>query len=971
MSFGQTPLQNSRRLDHNTFLNKPPSNEPRDPKPLPTTSAIYGHPDPVSPRRDLDANAPALDRFRRLKQEQAASRPGAPKTATSPLKPDRWDIPNTSVNIAGAYNTAVGTILTSSMNTHNQSWSSGITTPQPPINHVGRSTSEEFEQSAATANAKRLQISGRPGPSRSHIARKPISKSASFRNGVPDSEAEDDQPSRKERGKSPFEEMVDVAKGILGATTYFMKQQLPQEPGEPRKAREDSYGYEAEEREYQAQTSLSTRRNTTAPTHKRNRMSEDNRAYKPEQSEEESEEEDGSDGKTKRRKKKKKEPAGTMNNLPVIPPERRRKKKARGKKGTNAEAEEDEATESDEPSTEQVSIIHRASLRPEPTQNPSRHPSLPREMSLSRDHDPDVSMDIEQGLMSIPELEEDDEDILDNSEELAPELQSQQRRSFSRGPPSRIGGPAGRIVNYVFAKALSLALLLWNLLSGLLYLSGGLTGHVYDILVRRPFGWAGQALSGPLVPMLLIGLVLCGLYSVRDPLLQYVPIPRLGGRPPVYQAPEIPAANIAELAARLQAIETALAGLSLETEKGRMRADTEGRVQSELIGRLGLLEMKVGSESRKAADVETRVREVAREGLGVVRQEIEALQAQVQASQQHRQPPPQRTGDGPATDEEARAMVRALEERVGSMEPGVKEALEIGKKAASSPSSNDAGSGAAWWNKLASGSAAKSGLTIKSSDGQDVTSLIGHLVDAAVSTYSKDTIARPDYALYSGGAQVIPSLTSPTYEITPSTLRGSILSYITGNGYAVGRPPVWALHHELHNGNCWPVAGQTGQLGVTLAAPIYIDEVTIDHVASEVAFDMSSAPREMELWGLVEGKDNVEKIQDWKEEKSGRREAAREAGEEVEEEPELPSTLPSVPTYVRIAQFMYDVHAPRNVQTFPVDPELRALGVDFGVVVLMMKSNWGREFTCLYRLRVHGQRIKAQAQPLAVSEEDV
>ncbi|KAG6817663.1 hypothetical protein H0H87_005420 [Tephrocybe sp. NHM501043] len=845
------------------------------------------------------------------------------------------------------------------MNSHNQSWSSSVSTSQPTTHHLGRSTSEEYEQAAASANTKRLQVSGRPGPSsRSHAARKPISKSASFRNGVPDSEAEEDQPLRKERGKSPFEEVMDVAKNVYGAASFYLKQsnksQLA-EPGEPRNAREESYDYEAEEQDYQSQTSA--RRSNPTAVHRRNRMSEDNRAYKPAVSDYESDEDYESDGKTKRRKKKKKEPAGTMNNLPVISTDKRRKKKSKVKRGAAAGAEEEEGSESDEPSVEQVP---RTSLRPDP----SRHPSLPRNLAPPNDHDPNYSTDIEPGLLDIPE-EEEEEYMPDTSGEVAQELLAPQRRSVSKGPPSRIGGPLGQLVHYLIAKSLSLTLLIWNLFTGLLYLFGGLLGHAYDLLFRLPFSWISQAFSGPLFKPLLVALLLIGLFTQRGSLLQLVPIPRLGGKPPVYQAPDIPAANIAEIAARLQTIEQTLSDLSQRTENGRILAESEGKVQSELIGRLGLLEMKVGSESRKSTDVETRVREITREGIGLVRQELEALQAQVQASQQRHQVP-SRSAAEPATDEEARARVRALEERVGTVEGGVREALEMGKKVASSPSSN-AGPSAAWWNKLASGSAAKSGLTIKSSDGQDVTSLIGHLVDTAVLTYSKDTIARADYAAYSGGARVIPSLTSPTYEITPSTLRGSLLSYITGNGYAIGRPPVWALHHELQNGHCWPVAGHTGQLGVVLAAPIYVDEVTIDHVASEVAFDMRSAPRDMELWGLVEGQDNTEKIREWREERSRR----REDGEELVEEPEQPNTLPRAASYVRIAEFTYDVGAPRNVQTFPVNSELRALGIDFGVVVLMMKSNWGRDYTCLYRLRVHGQRKEEPVPPTDESGEVV
>lgn len=464
-------------------------------------------------------------------------------------------------------------------------------------------------------------------------------------------------------------------------------------------------------------------------------------------------------------------------------------------------------------------------------------------------------------------------------------------------------------------------------------------------------------LLSPVPKYVLLGLIMSMMwYYLQDPLWQHMPTR------PVYVAPDAPAENIAELSARLQRIENALSGISLSAEKGKARAENEAKSHLDMVGRLGALESRVLAESKKTAEVELRYRSAARDGLRVVRQEVEALQAQVYQQQQQQRH--QEKSEVVGSDEEARRKLKALEERVGSMESGVKEALELGKKAGST-----AGSGSAWWSKLASGSASKAGLTIKSSDGQDVTGLIGHLVDSAVSKFSKDIIARPDYALYSSGAQIIPTLTSPTYEGYPETLKGKIIGSITGNGYYIGRSPLTALHHELQTGYCWPFRGTEGQLALSLAVPIYITDVSIDHVAKEVALDMRTAPRDMELWALVEGKDNIAKVKQWKEERARRREEAKDRGEEVEEEPEYPKTLPKALPYIRVANFTYDIHAPNNVQTFPVREEIRDLGVDFGVVALRVKNNWGKnEWTCLYRLRVHGQRIWEEAPP-SYSEE--
>jgi SUN domain-containing protein 1/2 len=307
------------------------------------------------------------------------------------------------------------------------------------------------------------------------------------------------------------------------------------------------------------------------------------------------------------------------------------------------------------------------------------------------------------------------------------------------------------------------------------------------------------------------------------------------------------------------------------------------------------------------------------------------------------------------TDEDARAKLRALEDRVGGIEGGVKEALELGKKAISTVPTASTALGAAWWNKLAAGSGSQAVLKIKSADGQDVSALITQLVDSAVSRINKDGIAKPDFALHSAGARVIPSLTSPAFELRPRGFGNQVLGLFTGKGYFGFRPPITALHHEAHSGHCWPFAGKQGQLGVMLVAPVYVEEITIDHIAKEVAFDMRSAPRTMEVWGMVEGKDNIERVKEWKTARAARKELGLE--DEVAEI-EYPSTLPKKPEYIRLARFTYDIHAPNNVQTFPVDPEIRDLGVDFGIVVLRVLDNWGRDdFTCLYRFRVHGQRM--------------
>ena len=544
----------------------------------------------------------------------------------------------------------------------------------------------------------------------------------------------------------------------------------------------------------------------------------------------------------------------------------------------------------------------------------------------------------EQGLDSISEHDE--------PEKLASETPRVQhsRRAFSAG------GFLGRIVNLVVRVSASLFIFLLRTLAVVINIVRQALGGAFDALFNKPAHWMRRSNPARILKWLIVGAVLytafLGLRRVN--FTSYIPL--LSSHNTRYEAPEVPAANIAEISTRLQALENALAGLSFDNEQSRARIDSQVRGQSDVSGRLGALESRLQKESVRTAEDRNVDRVAASQGLQAVRHEIDNLRSIVSAAQQSGR----ESNVDPKSDEETRAKLSALEERVGHVEGGVREALELGKN---SIKTGGTAAGAAWWSKITS--SGKKALTIKASDGQDVTELIGHLVDTAVSRYSKDTIAKADFALSSSGASVIPSLTSDTLEIIPQGLWQQAVATITGNGYAIGRPPITALHYETHNGHCWPFAGDQGQLGVLLALPVRIEEITIDHVARDIAWDMRSAPRKMEVWGLVEGAENLAKVAAWEVSRT-------EAGLEV---PIQPRSLPSSAKYLRIAQVEYDIDAPSAVQTFPVDEDIRGLGLDFGIVVLRMLSNWGKEFTCLYRFRVHGQKLERPEDNLGAEAE--
>jgi SUN domain-containing protein 1/2 len=177
---------------------------------------------------------------------------------------------------------------------------------------------------------------------------------------VPDSEGEEDREPINEngRGKSPFEQVLDMTKRALAPATFYLRQRSQEPEAHATNGKDPSYDYSAEEREFQAAQNqrFSTSRKVSA-THKRNRLSTDNKAYRPSMSDLETDDDNiDDDGKKVRRRKKKKDlPGGPLTTLPVAGYDKKKKKKPRTSKGNTAEAEADDGSGSDDHASEQVS----------------------------------------------------------------------------------------------------------------------------------------------------------------------------------------------------------------------------------------------------------------------------------------------------------------------------------------------------------------------------------------------------------------------------------------------------------------------------------------------------------------------------------------------------------------------------------------------------------------------------------------
>ncbi|XP_072549106.1 SUN domain-containing protein 2-like [Salminus brasiliensis] len=193
------------------------------------------------------------------------------------------------------------------------------------------------------------------------------------------------------------------------------------------------------------------------------------------------------------------------------------------------------------------------------------------------------------------------------------------------------------------------------------------------------------------------------------------------------------------------------------------------------------------------------------------------------------------------------------------------------------------------------------GLTI-----QDV----HYTVKRALHVFKADGVGMADYALESIGSTIIQSRCSDSYQrhYAVFSLFGIPIFYLPGKPSTIIQPEVLA-------GKCWAFKGDQGFTTISLAHPVRITHVTLDHLPKELSptGHIYNAPKEFSVYGMKD---------------------------ELEQDGALLGTF----------VFDYDREA---VQTFELPADVRGV---YRVVQLRVESNWGHpEYTCIYRFRVHGQ----------------
>ncbi|CAO3644247.1 unnamed protein product [Cunninghamella blakesleeana] len=223
--------------------------------------------------------------------------------------------------------------------------------------------------------------------------------------------------------------------------------------------------------------------------------------------------------------------------------------------------------------------------------------------------------------------------------------------------------------------------------------------------------------------------------------------------------------------------------------------------------------------------------------------------------------------------------------------------------------------------------------------------VIHGLIDTSLQHYHQDVLNLPDYALALRGGRILPGYTSPTFIkgakgyfskwwLKRTRMHPSPLLAITPNAY--------------YAGHCWPMDGDQGSLGIHLSEPISITNVTLEYPSQNVLnYKMSSAPREMELWGLkkINGYSLISKDK----KKMNIHDQLKKLNQPFENHQQKEDHMNAI----YLGSFIYDIkQSPSSIQTFQLDHTNHPI---FEGAVLRVLSNWGNEdHTCIYRIRIHG-----------------
>nr|XP_020633311.1 SUN domain-containing protein 3-like isoform X1 [Pogona vitticeps] len=184
------------------------------------------------------------------------------------------------------------------------------------------------------------------------------------------------------------------------------------------------------------------------------------------------------------------------------------------------------------------------------------------------------------------------------------------------------------------------------------------------------------------------------------------------------------------------------------------------------------------------------------------------------------------------------------------------------------------------------------------------------MINLAFKKIYEDHVQMADWAKKTIGATIDKDRTSKSYE--PEAVQNCWFKSLF---MIAAKPPSTVLEPDVNPGNCWAFQGTEGQIVIKLPEKIQPTAVTVQHITKAISPSngVTSAMKDFLVYGI---------------------------DDETDEE-----TL--------LGTFMYDIEK-EPIQTFQLKNEEAK---QFLCIKFKVQNNWGNvEFTCIYRLRVHGKK---------------
>ncbi|XP_061498555.1 klaroid protein isoform X1 [Anopheles gambiae] len=192
---------------------------------------------------------------------------------------------------------------------------------------------------------------------------------------------------------------------------------------------------------------------------------------------------------------------------------------------------------------------------------------------------------------------------------------------------------------------------------------------------------------------------------------------------------------------------------------------------------------------------------------------------------------------------------------------------------------------------------------------------VKRIVRDALIVYDADKTGRVDYALESAGGQVLSTRCTESYQANSAEFR---IFGIIPIPYSSNTPRT-VISPTMEPGQCWAFQGFPGYLVIQLNTEIIVTGFTLEHISKLLVSNgsISSAPKHFTVWGLRALND---------------------------------------PEPVPLGSYEYLDQMGSSVQYFPV--ENKDWTEPLQIVELRIESNHGNiHYTCLYRFRVHGDKV--------------